>query len=326
MILAGDIGGTKINLALFSLKNKTLNLKFKHQFLSRDFKNFNDVIINFLALTSVKDITKASFAIAGPIINQTCKTTNLPWEISAKELQDEFNIQKVILLNDLEATAFGMLHLKENEFVNLNPNAVKTDANRGVIAAGTGLGEAMLYFDGLHYFPSASEGGHSDFAPNNEQQDKLLVWLRKRFSAHVSYERILSGLGIFTLYEFLVESNYAPQPNKITQAKEDEDKSALISQCAMQDNDKLCCETLRLFCEIYGAEAGNLALKTLSLGGIFIGGGIAPKILPFMQDGTFMNAFINKGRFKKLLQNMEVKISLNDETALLGAAHFINQD
>jgi len=326
MILAGDIGGTKINLALFTLKNNTLHLEIKHQFLSRNFKNFNDVILDFVKLTKTTKITKASLAIAGPIINQTCKTTNLPWEISAKKLQDEFDIKKVILLNDLEATAFGMLHLKDNEFIDLNLNATPIDANKGVIAAGTGLGEAMLYFDAKRYFPIASEGGHSDFAPNNEQQDKLLVWLRKKYTQHISYERILSGSGIFTLYEFLVDCNYAPQPAKIIQADQDEDKSALISECAIEDSDKLCCETLRLFCEIYGAEAGNLALKTLSLGGIFIGGGIAPKILPFMQDGTFMNAFVNKGRFKKLLKNIEVKISLNDETALLGAAYFVSQN
>lgn len=323
MILAGDIGGTKTNLALFSSQKGVLKLEAKHQFASRDFSSLGDVIAEFLQLTSAKSIDKACFGIAGPVIEGNCRTTNLPWEIESLALKDFLGCNDVILLNDLEATAYGMLHLDEDEFVSLNPHGRKKDANRAIIAAGTGLGEAMLFYDGKNYHPSGSEGGHSDFAPTSPQQDALLKWLRKRYRTHVSYERILSGVGIYTLYEFLLDSDFAPQPTAMIKIQEGQDRSALISEYAIQHQDKLCMETLRLFCEIYGAEAGNLALKTLSFGGVYIGGGIAPKILPFMKKDYFMNAFLAKGRFEEMLGGMEVKISLNDETALLGAAYFV---
>jgi len=322
MILAGDIGGTKTNLALFELNGERLELQVKYQFVSREFSSLDDVISEFLERTSKQQIDAACFGIAGPVIEGRCRTTNLPWDITTSGLQKYLNIDKVRLLNDLEATAYGMLYLSEEEFLTLNPRGCPFEGNRAVIAAGTGLGEAMLLWDGTRYHPIGSEGGHSDFASSSAQQDELLKWLRYRYPEHVSFERILSGPGIYTLYEFLQESGFAPQPSAMLQISDDVDRSAMISECALSLNDPLCKETLRLFTEIYGAEAGNLALKTMSLGGVYIGGGIAPKILPFMKSGTFMNAFSGKGRFAELLQGMEVKISLNSETALLGAAHF----
>lgn len=323
MILAGDIGGTKTNLALFSFNDGTLEVQKKHQFPSQDFASLEDVIKEFLNLTKAKNITKACFGIAGPIINGNCYTTNLPWDISSSNLQKLLSIQEVILLNDLEATAYGMLHLKEDEFISLNPTGRTVDGNRAVIAAGTGLGEAILFHDGKKYHPIASEGGHCDFASSSDEQDELLRWMRKRYHSHVSMERILSGPGIYTLYEFLVDNDFAPQPTAMIQLNKTEDKSAIISKLALENKNPLCVKTLELFCEIYAAEAGNLALKSMSLGGVYIGGGIAPKILPFLTSGKFLNHFVNKGRFEELLRGMEVKISLNDETALLGAAYFI---
>jgi len=322
MILAGDIGGTKTHLALFELENEKLEIRAEEQFPSGDYPSLKAVIEVFWQQHAMPRIDAACFGIAGPVIDGHCRTTNLPWEITAYELQQYLHSDRVRLINDLEATAYGMLYLGDDEFFDLNPTADTLDGNRAVIAAGTGLGEAMLFYDGRAYHPIGSEGGHSDFAPLTPQQDALLQWLRKRYPDHVSYERILSGPGIYTLYEFLAQSGFAPRPASMQALCEGEDRSALVSRCALEQNDPLCTETLRLFAEIYGAEAGNLALKTLSLGGVYIGGGIAPKILPFLRDKHFIESFADKGRFAELLKAMPVKIALNPQTALLGAAHF----
>lgn len=321
MILAGDIGGTKTNLALFESIDGHLQLEVQHQFASRDFSSFGEVIDAFNKKVTLPKIEAVCFGIAGPVIEGRCRTTNLPWEITTADLQEQLETQHVRLLNDLEATAYGMLYLGEEEFVTLNPTAQPTNGNRAVIAAGTGLGEAMLYYDGKAYHPIASEGGHTDFAPMTAQQDELLVWLRNHYPKHVSYERILSGPGIYTLYQFLAQTHFASEPQKMLQIAKGEDASAMVSHCALNDGDVLCMETLRLFVEIYGAEAGNLALKSISLGGVYIGGGIAPKILSVMTN-DFMQGFKAKGRFEAMLSGMEVKISLNQETALMGAVHF----
>ena len=322
MILAGDIGGTKTNLALFEYRDNTLHVHAQHQFFSREFSTLDEVITLFKEKTSMPDIDAACFGIAGPVVEGRCRTTNLPWDITTTDLEQYLGIQKVRLLNDLEATAYGMLYLPEDEFVDLNPKGRNIDGNRAVIAAGTGLGEAMLYYDGNVYHPIGSEGGHSDFAPLTPQQDELLKWMRNRYPGHVSFERILSGPGIYTLYEFLVESGFSEEPNSMLNIPEGKDRSAMVSECALKEHYPLCMEALRLFAEIYGAEAGNLALKTMSLGGVYVGGGIAPKILPVLANNHFMNGFLSKGRFNEMLQAMQVKISLNSETALLGAAHF----
>ena len=322
MILAGDIGGTKTNLALFETKDNKLELQVQWQFASREFSSLSDVIIAFEKETFELNLEAACFGVAGPVIDGHCRTTNLPWDINTTQLQKHLNIDNVRLMNDLEATAYGMLYLNDDEFIDLNPTGRKVDGNCAVIAAGTGLGEAILYHDGSQYHPIGSEGGHCDFAPVTPQQDELLRWMRNRYPSHVSFERILSGPGIYMLYEFLSESGFAPQPQSMMQIKEGVDRSAMVSECALKERDPLCLETLRLFVEIYGSEAGNLALKSLSLGGVYIGGGIAPKILPILTNHYFMDAFASKGRFEELLRGMQVKIALNPETALLGAAHF----
>jgi glucokinase len=321
MILAGDIGGTKTNLALYEYNDGKLKLQVQHQFVSQKYQSFSDVIQEFISSYNIKSIEAVCLGIAGPIINGVCKTTNLPWIIDSKELQKVCNTSKVKLLNDLEATAYGMLYLNEDEFIDVNPNGKKTDANRAVIAAGTGLGEAILFFDGANYYPIGSEGGHCDFASQNSLQDELLVWMRKRHTDHVSVERLVSGIGIYTIYEFLKEMNFTEESEMMIEISKADDKNAMVTQCALE-NDPLCVETMKVFVEIYGAEAGNLALKSLSLGGVYIGGGIAPKILPFLLDGNFLKAFSAKGRFKETLMNMQIKISLNQNTALLGAVHF----
>ncbi|MDP3119115.1 MAG: glucokinase [Sulfuricurvum sp.] len=322
MIFAGDIGGTKTNLALYELRDQSLECVVQHQFASQDYASFFDVILAFKKKVEFTTIDSVCLGIAGPIIDGRCRTTNLPWDILKSELEIFFGTPKVHLLNDLEATAYGMLYLNEDEFVNINPSGKVVQGNRAVIAAGTGLGEAMLFWDGVQYHTIGCEGGHCDFASATEQQDELLRWMRHRYVGHVSYERILSGPGIYALYQFLEESGFAPQPEAMIHLQEGADRSAMISECALVDKDPLCMETLRLFTEIYGAETGNLALKTMSIGGVYIGGGIAPKILSMMTGDIFINAFMNKGRFEEMLRKMEVKISLNPETALLGAAHY----
>ncbi len=320
MILAGDIGGTKVNLALFDEKDS--NLVVLHEFSSKEFFSFEALIDKFKKKYPEYKIKKACLAIAGPIIEQRCKTTNLPWDIKQSDLQKQLGIKEVKLLNDLEATAYGMLYANKDEFIDLNEFGRETKGNIAVIAAGTGLGEAILCFDGNSYYPMASEGGHCDFAPLTAQQDELLKWARDRYKGHVSVERVVSGMGISTIYDFLVDTQFAPEPNFMTTLTKDDDKSAMISKGALEFHDKLCKETMKLFCEIYAQEAGNLALKAMSVGGVLIGGGIAPKILPLLQEEIFMDSFLSKGRFEELLRGMKVKVCLDDKTALLGAAKF----
>jgi len=322
MILAADIGGTKTNLALFEIKNSVLNTVVQCQYINREFSSLNAMFAAFKEKYAIEKIEAVSFGVAGPVIDGYCRITNLPWDISKDALKEYWHSNKVYLLNDLEATAYGMLYLSEDEFEDLNPGGQVIDGNRAVLAAGTGLGEAMLFYDGESYHPVASEGGHSDFAPLTEQQDDLLKWLRDRYPEHVSYERILSGPGITLLYEFLLERSDRVLGDLLLQIPEGKDRSAAITDRALKDQDPLCLEVLSLFAEIYGAEAGNLALKTMSLGGVYIGGGIAPKILCDMTKERFMKGFTAKGRFREMLEGMQVKISLNPETALLGAAHY----
>lgn len=323
MILAGDIGGTKTDLALYHKEGKRVSVDAQVQFASREFSSLAEVIEAFeKQIPMSKKIDTVCFGVAGPVMDGVCRTTNLPWEIDTSDLQKYFNTEKVRLINDLEATAYGMIYLDEDDFVDLNPGAKRIDANRAVIAAGTGLGEAILFYDGVQYHPVASEGGHCDFAPLTKQQDALLRWLRDRYPDHVSYERILSGSGIYTLYDFLSQSGFAPEPDSMKHIPKGKDPGVMVSECALNEGDPLCLEALKLFSYIYGAEAGNLALKSISVGGVYIGGGIAPKIVQILKENHFMNGFVQKGRFEKILKQMQVRISLNPKTALLGAAYY----
>ena len=319
MILAGDIGGTKTILTLIDKSSGKKHTVHEQTFASGEFQDFDDILDIFLF--NQAPVASACFGVAGPVINQRCQTTNLPWLLDSQLLQAKFNTHKVKLLNDLEAMALGMLHLPSSDFIELNPNAQVQKGNIAVIAAGTGLGEALLHWDGEHYHPLATEGGHSDFAPQTQQQDQLLAYLRGLFPDHVSYERILSGPGFSHLYDFIIASQFAP-PCPIVPALGDPDRSAIISRLGIQGEDSACAETIRLFVEIYAAEAGNLALKALATGGVFIGGGIGPKIRPALENGNFMQAFTAKGRFNPVLSKFSVKLALNPKTPLIGAIHY----
>ena len=325
MILAGDIGGTKTVLALYR-KNHLgeLQCEYEQTYASEEHPRFDDILSIFLR--SDISIDSACFGIAGPIVEQRCQTTNLPWTIDAKKLALTLGISRVKLLNDLEAMAIGMLNIPSDDLVELNPNAQVQNGNAAIIAAGTGLGEAILYWDGQQHHPIATEGGHSDFAPQTEQQDRFLVFLRNHFSGHVSWERVLSGNGFGYLYDFLVHSNFAPACPAVPSANEPKphgrDRNAIISCLGINNEDPVCAEVVRLFVELYAAEAGNLALKCLATSGVFIGGGIAPKIRPVLENGNFLHAFTAKGRFQKLLSNLSIKLSLNPKTPLIGAANY----
>ena len=328
MILAGDIGGTKTVLASYGKDSQgKMQCEFQQTFASSDYPQFDNILSIFLKPDTIIDA--ACFGIAGPIVDQRCQTTNLPWIIDARELSAKLGTSKVKLLNDLEAMAVGILNSPPADLLELNPDAQTKNGNIAVIAAGTGLGQAILYWDGQKHQPMATEGGHTDFAPQTLQQDQLLSYLRKLYPDHVSWERILCGDGFSHLYDFLLETDFAPACVAVPASNQKNsatvDRNAIISRLGINHEDPLCIEVVRLFAELYAAEAGNLALKCLSTGGVFIGGGIGPKIRPALKNENFLHAFTAKGRFKPLLSQMSIKLSLNPNTPLIGAANYYSE-
>jgi glucokinase len=323
MILAGDIGGTKTVLALFEPEGDSLRLVRDATFSSRAHATFDSILVQFLKSDSKPSIQAGCFGVAGAVIEGRCHTTNLPWDLDEKDLARVIGAPRAKLLNDLEAAAYGMLYLKPDELCALNPDAgARRKGNVAVIAAGTGLGEAILYWDGKRHNPLASEGGHCDFAPRNDQEIGLLRYLQNKLGGHVSYERILSGPGFSNVYSFLRDTGFALESPEVAKQMQAGDPNAVIGQHGLAGTDKLCVETLRLVVTIYGAEAGNLALKCVAVGGVFIGGGISPKVLPAFQTGAFMRGFTEKGRFDQLLKTIPVNVALNQRAPLLGAAHY----
>jgi glucokinase len=345
MILAGDIGGTKTNLALYDWSDGRVEPVRLETFHCADYKSLEEILEEFLTppkppmlLDDIEVATSgeaevevesfpeepiklaaACFGVAGPVIENHSRTTNLPWVVDGAALAKRFDIPRVQLLNDLEATAYGILLLRPDELEVLNPgNPPKERQALALIAAGTGLGEAILFWDGKSYRPMPSEGGHTDFAPNNDYEIELLRYLRSQF-LHVSYERILSGPGLNAIYEY-VRDTKKNEPTWLAEKIKAGDPAAEIAEAGLKGQADIAKQTLDLFASIYGAEAGNLALKALSLDGVYVAGGMAPKLIKKLQDGTFMKSFINKGRYKRLLGNMPVKVVMNQQTALLGAA------
>jgi glucokinase len=323
MLLAGDVGGTKTILAQYEKSTEGLERVRERLFPSADYASLDEIVAEFLSDQSVP-LEAACFGVAGPVFDGASRITNLPWVIEERSLVVTTGVQRVKLLNDLQAMSLGLLRLGPEEWLELNPNAEPATGNRAVIAAGTGLGEAILYWDGMNYHPLATEGGHTDFAPNDELEEGLLRHLRARFGGHVSYERILSGTGIACLYEYLREIDHRPESPELARVlKATDDPAREISFHALEHQDPLARETLRRFARIFGAEAGNLVLKCLSRGGVLIGGGIAPKILnALVEDGQFMEGFCAKGRFAEFLRHIPVRVALNPNTALLGAADY----
>jgi glucokinase len=319
MILAGDIGGTKTNLAYFTEDGGVLTQHFARSYPSKQHPSLSAIIKQFIQ-ESPQMIDEAAFGIAGPVVNGRCEATNLPWVVDARSIASEFGVKRVGLLNDLEATAYGVLRLQAKDKLPLNTGIAQQHAAIAVIAAGTGLGEGGLAWNGTRYQTLPSEGGHSDFAPRNELEIQLLRFLLTKYT-RVSNERLVSGMGIVNIYQFFrTQVNYR-EPQWLADEMRG-DAAAAISSAALAGKDEACIKTMEMFVSLYGAEAGNLALKLLSTAGVHIGGGIAPKILPLLQQATFMDAFTNKGRLSSLMMNMPVFVVLNDKTALLGAAHY----
>ena len=319
MILAADVGGTKTALGLFDEHGGSLTAIHERVLSSREFPAFEGLLRAFLADGPGGVITAACFGVAGPVVDRRVATTNLPWELDEQRLAAAIPAKRVKLVNDLEAMAHGVLALPSSALLTLQPGQPH-GGNMALVAAGTGLGEAMLLWDGARYLAMASEGGHTDFAPRTDVEIALLRSLRLRFG-HVSYERLLSGPGLHNIYRFLRETGGAPEPAWLTERFARGDPAAVISEAALDGTDPTCAAALDLFVSIYGAEAGNLALKALAVGGIFLGGGIAPKIVARLTaDDTFLRAFRDKGRLGKLMTAMPVQVVLDPRVALLGAA------
>ncbi len=320
MILAGDIGGTKTNLAYVDMNGDRLTLQVTESYSSRDHTSFSELVRRFIR-DHPAVIGGGSFGVAGPVVNGRCEATNLPWVLDEGEISAVLNGAPARLLNDLEATAYGILRLGANDRYVLNTGMPEDHGTIGVIAAGTGLGEGVLVWDGSGYKALPTEGGHVDFAPRNEVEMELLRFLLKRHE-RVSYERVVSGPGLYSLYQFFRERSGSPEPGWLKQQLAVDDSSVVVSRAAMEGKDNVCVQALDSFVSLYGAEAGNLALKILARGGIYVAGGIAPKILDAITRGAFLKSFMTKGRFSHLLGTIPVIVVLNEKTALLGAAHY----
>ena len=314
MILAGDVGGTKTTLALFDGGRLVREVTVA----SRDFDSLEAVIARFLDSGPRPEIAALAIGIAGPVVDGRCTTTNLPWQVDERTLAGAVPVARARLINDLEATAHGIFSLAEDELVTLHPGTPRR-GNFAVIAAGTGLGEALVIADGTRRTIIASEGGHADFAPRGDLEEDLLRFLRKEFG-RVSYERVLSGPGLHNLYRFLREAGFAPETGAVADALRREDPGMVITQQALAGSDALCVKAVAMFAEVYGAEAGNLALKGLALGGVILAGGIAPRVLPILRKGALIAAFRDKGRLTPLMDAIPVRVALNPSAPLLGAA------
>lgn len=325
MYLTGDIGGTKTLLALTDAADGRARCLYKQRFASSGYPTFAELLGAFIEAARRPAITACCIGVAGPVIDGKCETTNLPWHLDGKSIAERLNAPDVWLLNDLEAIAWGLPGLADADLVELNPEARAQSGLKAVIAPGTGLGEALMPYIGKKYHVLASEGGHADFAPADARQIELLRYLLEKYPGHVSYERLLSGDGLVNIYRFLKTAGAAEIRAETEEAMRAGDPAAAISTAAMTAKDPLCVEALALFCRICGAEAGNLALKTLAYGGLYIAGGIAPKILPFLRQGEFLQGFLEKGRYRTLLNTISVKVCINPEVGLLGALHFIRQ-
>jgi len=321
MLLAGDIGGTKTNVGIYSPDKGPREPLFDGTFPSGQYASLEDLVSEFLSKCSIK-VDQAIFGVAGPVVGGRAKITNLPWIIEEKQFRETLNIRSVHLLNDLEAIAYGLTLLARKDLHTLNEGVSIPRGTLAVIAPGTGLGEAFLMWDGFRYKAYPSEGGHGDFGPTNPLEIELLRYLHKKME-HVSYERVCSGHGLPNIYAYLKESGYAEEPAWLAEQLATADDPTPVIVSAALDTEKpckLCVTTLSVFVSTLGAEAGNLALKVLATGGVYLGGGIPPRIIPALETGQFMESFTNKGRFSEMVSWIPVHVICNPKIALIGAA------
>ena len=321
MILAGEIGATRTRLAAFETEGNRLNCVVEKNYPSQKHEGLAGLLADFIKTEGIP-VHSACFGVAGPVRAGRSKISNLPWIIDARELSMQLKLNSVGLLNDLEAYAYGIDGLESKDFITLSEGAEDADGNRAVISAKTGLGMAGLYWDGFRHHPFACEGGHADFAPRNELQTELLVYLQKKYG-RISCERILSGPGIKNIYDFLRGAHKVEEPEWLrSQIAAAPDPPALISQLALEGKSAICDEAMSIFVSVFGAQTGNCVLNFMSTGGIFIGGSIAAKIVPKMKDPVFMESFLDKGRMGALLKDVPVKIVVNDDCGMIGAARY----
>jgi len=319
MILAGDVGATHTRLAAFETEGNKLQSVVERVYETQHYKSLPEIISEFTRAEGVP-VHQACIGVAGPVRGGKSKPSNIPWVIDSRELAQQLKLSSVGLINDLEAYAYGIEALESADFITLSEGSASPEGNMAVISATTGLGEAGLYWDGFRHHPFACEGGHADFAPRNELELGMLRYLLAKYP-HVSWERILSGPGIKNIYDFLRATHRAEEPLWLKeQLSRAPDPPALISQLALEKKAPICEQTLDIFVGAYGAETGNCALKFMSTGGVFIGGSIAAKIVPKMKEPVFMQSFLAKGRMRPLLEEMPVKIVVNDSSGLIGAA------
>ena len=319
MILAGDVGGTKVDLALYDFTNGKLQYTRDKVYRAREYSGLEVIAKEFLGADKV---TAACFGVPGPVRDGRLRLTNLPWTLDKRELSAGLDIEHVFLINDLEANGYGVAELTDSQIYTLSEGDPSQIGNRALIAAGTGLGEAFLVWNGRSHVPYPSEGGHVDYAPRNEDEIDLLRFLKQKYNGRISFERVAAGMGLTNIYEFLLEVRGVDEPAWLAERMASEDPNAVITELALAARSEICEKALDMFVSAYGAEAGNLALKVLSVGGMYVGGGIAPRILEKLKDGTFMKAFTDKGRLSQLLIHMPVRIILESRAALMGAAAF----
>lgn len=319
-LIAGDIGGTKTRLGLFDAAGGGIQKLVERTFASAKYPELEAIVSAFLAEIG-GPCERAAFAIAGPVKDRTARTTNLPWLVIADSLERRLNIPRVDLLNDLEAVAYSIADLIADDLCVLNAGSPGSSGNAAIIAAGTGLGMAGLFWDGARHHPFPSEGGHADFAPAETRQTALRCYLAEKFG-HVSKERVLSGPGLVNIFDYLLHSTGEENPPWLVEPLHGGDPAAAIAHAAVGLSSPLAVQALDLFVSIYGAEAGNLALALMATGGVYLGGGIAPKIVDHLKGMTFLNSFLSKGRMRPLLEAVPVKVILNDRAALIGAARF----
>ena len=322
MILAGDVGGTKVHLALYAFEDGRLKPVRDARFPAHEFTSLDAVVEKFLGSEEREQIVASCFGVPGPVRDGRLKLTNLPWELGAHDIARSLHIEHIFLINDLEANGYGIPELAPESICTLAAGDPAAYGHRGLIAAGTGLGQALLIWDGRTHRPIPSEGGHCDFAARTDREVGLFKYLQRTLNGRVSWERVVSGIGIKNIYEYLRDVEKLEEPAWLRDRMAAEDPNAVIGTCAEDGSSQLCFETMQLFASAYGAEAGNLALKVLALGGIYLGGGIAPKMIKTLNSGGFMEAFLDKGRLSAVLKTIPVRIILDDACALLGAAAF----
>ncbi|HEX7376756.1 MAG TPA: glucokinase [Pirellulales bacterium] len=322
MILAGDVGGTKTNVGFFEVEGEGRALRVKplveQTYHSREHASLDELALAFVRAHDLRP-SVACFGIAGPVQHGRSHTTNLPWIVDSKQLAAELSVTTALVINDLEANAFGIAELGPTDFALLNPGAAAAEGNAAVIAAGTGLGEAGMFWDGETHRPFACEGGHADFAPRNQLETELLAFLLAEFG-HASWERVLSGPGLYNVYRFFVRAKPGEESPEVARQITAGDPAAVISLAAQARRCPACVAAVDLFLSLYGAEAGNLALKIMAVGGLYVGGGIAPKMLAALKTSDFLRSFSAKGRLKSTLDDIPVRVILSEKAALLGAA------